>query len=49
LAELLKAAPRDVPWAIETPSLRRAKAGVTAEAQARETVALMRELVRATG
>jgi sugar phosphate isomerase/epimerase len=48
LAELLKAAPRDVPWAIETPSLRRARAGVTAEAQARETVALMRELVRAT-
>jgi sugar phosphate isomerase/epimerase len=48
LIELLKAVPRDVPWAIETPSLRRAKAGVTAGAQARETVALMRELVRAT-
>jgi sugar phosphate isomerase/epimerase len=49
LVELLKAVPRDVPWAIETPSLRRARAGVTAEAQARETMALMRELVRATG
>jgi sugar phosphate isomerase/epimerase len=49
LLELLKAAPRDVPWAIETPSLRRARAGVTPEAQARETAALMRELVRATG
>jgi sugar phosphate isomerase/epimerase len=49
LVELLKAVPRDVPWAIETPSLRRARAGVTAEAQARETLALMRELVRWTG
>jgi sugar phosphate isomerase/epimerase len=49
LAELLSAAPRDVPWAIETPSLRRAEAGVTAAAQARETIALMRELVRVTG
>jgi sugar phosphate isomerase/epimerase len=48
LTELLKAAPRDVPWAIETPSLRRAQAGVTAEAQARDTMALMQELVRAT-
>jgi sugar phosphate isomerase/epimerase len=48
LVELLKAAPRDVPWAIETPSLRRARAGVTAEAQALETVARMQELVRAT-
>jgi sugar phosphate isomerase/epimerase len=48
LVELLRAAPRDVPWAIETPSLRRAGAGVTAETQARETIALMRELVRAT-
>jgi hypothetical protein len=45
---LLKAVPRDVPWAIETPSLRRAKAGVTAEGQARETIALMHELVRST-
>jgi len=49
LVELLKACPRDVPWAIETPSLRRAAAGVTAEAQARETMALMRELLDATG
>jgi sugar phosphate isomerase/epimerase len=47
LVDLLKAAPRDVPWAIETPSLRRAKAGVTAEAQARETMALMRGLLAA--
>jgi sugar phosphate isomerase/epimerase len=47
LVDLLKAAPRDVPWAIETPSLRRAQAGITAEAQARETMALMRGLVAA--
>ena len=49
LVDLLKAAPRDVPWAIETPSLRRAQAGVSAEDQARETMALMRELLRVTG
>lgn len=48
LAELLKAAPRDVPWAIETPSLRRAGAGVPAEVQARETLALLRGLVAQT-
>jgi sugar phosphate isomerase/epimerase len=48
LVELLKAVPRDVPWAIEAPSLRRARAGGTAEAQARETIALMQELVRST-
>jgi sugar phosphate isomerase/epimerase len=48
LVALLKAAPRDVPWAIETPSLRRARAGVTPEAQARETLALMQGLVAAT-
>jgi sugar phosphate isomerase/epimerase len=49
LLDLLKAAPRDVPWAIETPSLRRAKVGETPEAQARETLALLCDLVRATG
>lgn len=48
LVELLRACPRDVPWAIETPSLRRAAAGVTAETQARETMALMRELLDLT-
>ncbi|MBV1690517.1 sugar phosphate isomerase/epimerase [Novosphingobium sp. G106] len=48
LVELLKAAPRDVPWAIETPSLRRANVGVTGEAQAIETLALLRELVAQT-
>lgn len=48
LLELLKAAPRDVPWAIETPSLRRANAGVTAEAQARETLTLLQGLVART-
>jgi sugar phosphate isomerase/epimerase len=48
LLALLAAAPRDVPWAIETPSLRRARAGVTPEAQARETIQLMQALVAAT-
>lgn len=48
LVELLRACPRDVPWAIETPSLRRARVGITEEAQARATMALMRALVAAT-
>jgi sugar phosphate isomerase/epimerase len=48
LVELLKAAPREVPWAIETPSLRRARVGITAEAQARATMALLRGLVAET-
>jgi sugar phosphate isomerase/epimerase len=43
LAELLAAAPRDVPWAIETPSLRRAKAGVSPLDQAREAMTALRE------
>ncbi|MBW8754502.1 MAG: sugar phosphate isomerase/epimerase [Sphingomonadales bacterium] len=49
LIDLLRAAPRDVPWAIETPSLRRARAGVTPEAQAREGMAAMRQLLAAIG
>jgi sugar phosphate isomerase/epimerase len=48
LVDLLMAVPRDVPWAIETPSLRRVRAGMPAEAQARETIALLRDLVRTT-
>lgn len=47
LAELLRAAPRDVPWAIETPSLRRAQAGRTPEQQAREAMAAIRGLLAA--
>jgi sugar phosphate isomerase/epimerase len=45
LVEVLRAVPRDVPWAIETPSVRRAKAGVSPEAQAKEAFAAMRRLV----
>jgi sugar phosphate isomerase/epimerase len=45
LAELLAPVPRDVPWAIETPSLRRASAGITAQAQAREGMAALRRLL----
>jgi sugar phosphate isomerase/epimerase len=48
LIELLEACPRDVPWAIEAPSLRRARVGVTPEAQARATMALLRGLVEET-
>ncbi len=47
LAELLREAPRDVPWGIEAPSLRRASAGVTAEEQAVETMAAMKALIAA--
>ncbi|MEZ5736229.1 MAG: sugar phosphate isomerase/epimerase [Novosphingobium sp.] len=47
LAELLRACPRDVPWAIETPSLRRASAGMTAKAQAREAMAALQMLIGA--
>lgn len=45
LAELLAACPRDVPWAFEAPSLRRAAAGMSAEAQAREAMAALRGLL----
>ena len=36
LLEMLRCLPGDIPWAIETPSLRRASAGISPEAQARE-------------
>ena len=49
LVELLRATPRDIPWAIETPSLRRANAGVTALEQAREAMAALQGLLRAVG
>ena len=46
LAELLSAAPKDVPWAFECPSVRRAAAGMTAREQAVEAMARMQELLR---
>jgi sugar phosphate isomerase/epimerase len=45
LLDLLRAAPPDVPVGIECPSLRRAQAGITAEAQAREAMAAVRRLM----
>jgi sugar phosphate isomerase/epimerase len=45
LAELLSAVRRDIPWGIETPSLCRAQAGVSAVDQAREAMAGMQRLL----
>lgn len=47
LADLLRLAPRDVTWGIETPSLRRAAAGASGEDQACEAMAAMRSLLAA--
>jgi sugar phosphate isomerase/epimerase len=45
LVELLRMLPRDIPWAIETPSLRRARGGVSPEAQAKDAMASLRALL----
>ncbi len=45
LVELLSAAPTDVPWGIESPSLRRARSGMSAQAQATEGMTAMRRLI----
>jgi sugar phosphate isomerase/epimerase len=45
LVELLRATPRDIPWAIETPSLRRANSGVTAQEQAKEAMSVLQRLL----
>lgn len=45
LTELLRHVPRDVTWGVETPSLRRVKAGVPAEEQAREAMAAMQRVL----
>jgi sugar phosphate isomerase/epimerase len=45
LAELLSFAPRDVPWGTETPSIRRANAGLSASDQAHEAMAAMQRLL----
>ena len=47
LVELLASAPTDIPWAIETPSLRRTRAGVTPEMQAQEAMAALQRLLSA--
>lgn len=45
LAELLRALPHDVPWGIESPSLRRAGLGVSPEAQALEAFRACKRLL----
>jgi sugar phosphate isomerase/epimerase len=45
LVELLSEAPMDISWGIEAPSLRRAKAGISAEMQAKEAISAMRRTI----
>ena len=45
LAELFRDAPTDVSWGIEAPSVRRAKAGMSAEQQAHEAMAAMLRVI----
>lgn len=47
LIELLRAAPIDVPWGIEAPSMSRVKAGMSPAAQALEAMAAMRRVIEA--
>ncbi len=45
LADLAALLPRDVPWAVEAPSLRRTEAGMSAKAQAAEAMDAVRRLL----
>lgn len=45
LVELLSQLPHDIPWAIETPSLRRVAQGVSPAEQAHEAAASLRTLI----
>jgi sugar phosphate isomerase/epimerase len=45
LLEILRLLPADIPWAVETPSLRRARDGITPDAQARETMASLQKML----
>jgi sugar phosphate isomerase/epimerase len=45
LVELFRDAPTDVSWGIEAPSVRRAKAGMSAEQQAHEAMAAMLRVI----
>lgn len=45
LVEMLRALPRNIPWAIETPSLRRANNGVTSTGQATEAFTRLKQLL----
>lgn len=48
LADLLRLLPEVVPWAIESPSVLRAGAGIDAAAQAREAIACLRRSMAST-
>lgn len=45
LVEILRLLPTDIPWAVETPSLRRARTGMNAQAQAREAMIGLQRLL----
>lgn len=45
LVELFSNLPTDIPWGIEAPSVRRAKAGMSAKQQAREAMAALRRII----
>jgi sugar phosphate isomerase/epimerase len=45
LVDILRLLPDEIPWAVETPSQRRALAGMTAQAQAKEAMGAMRRLM----
>jgi len=45
LIDILRLLPADIPWAVETPSLRRAQAGMNADAQASEAMRSMQRLL----
>ena len=49
LVELMSIVRRDVPWGIETPSLSRVQAGMSAATQAREAMAAMQGLLDRIG
>jgi sugar phosphate isomerase/epimerase len=45
LTELLSATPSNIPWGIEAPSRRRAESGMSAESQAKEAWAALRQVI----
>ena len=47
LAEMLRITPRDIPWGMETPSRRRAGAGVSPQQQAKELMAAVQRMLNA--
>ena len=47
LVDLLASAPTNIPWAIETPSLRRVRSGMTPRMQAEEAMAALQRLLGA--